>query len=133
MAEAYYWSGDKERAYETYKNAIALAKDNIDFDPDVIISIVSWYGILGIADSALFYLKQANLPKNPDKTDTYKAFEIGELYLAIGEKRKAIEWIESAIKRDYGWIQVKYHPMYKDLIKDPDFQRMIEKYSVVEE
>jgi tetratricopeptide (TPR) repeat protein len=128
LADSYYWSNDKRKANEAYKIAIKLATKNSEFDPEAITWIAYHYGMLGIVDSALYYLKKANLPKNPDIIVTDRALDIAEIYLAIGEKHKAIEWIESAIKRGYGWIQVKYHPMYKDLTKDPDFKRMIEKY-----
>ena len=128
LADAYYWSDDKKRANETYKIAIKLARKNSEFDPEAITWIAYNYGMLGIVDSALYYLKKANLPKNPDIIVSDRALDIAEIYLAIGEKHIAIEWIESAIKRGYGWIQVKYHPMYKDLTKDPDFRKMIEKY-----
>ena len=128
LADAYYWSDDKKRADETYKIAIKLARKNSEFDPEAITWIAYHYGMLGIVDSALYYLKKANLPINPDIIVSDRALDIAEIYLAIGEKHIAIEWIESAIKRGYGWIQVKYHPMYKDLTKDPDFRKMIEKY-----
>jgi tetratricopeptide (TPR) repeat protein len=128
LGDAYYWSDEKKSSNEMYKIAIESARGNLEFDPDAIRWIAYYYGMLGIVDSALYYLNQTNIPDNPENTDTYKALQVGEIYLAIGEKPKAIEWIESAIKRDYGWIQVKYHPMYKDLNRDPDFRRMIEKY-----
>ncbi|MGE5457709.1 MAG: tetratricopeptide repeat protein, partial [Methanococcaceae archaeon] len=128
LADAYFWSKDKNRAIETYKIAIKLAKKNSEFDPVAITWIAYDFGMLGIVDSALYYLNKANLPKNPDLTVTDRALDVAEIYLAIGEKRTAIEWIESAVKRGYGWIQIKYHPMYKDLIKDPGFRKMIEKY-----
>lgn len=133
LAEAYYWSGDKQKSYEVYKTAIESARRNFEFDHNAVQWIAYYYGMLGIADSALYYLDQANIPENPENTDTNTALQIGEIYMTIGEKHKAVEWIESAIKRDYGWIQVKYHPMYKNLIKNPDFQRMIEKYRAPEE
>jgi tetratricopeptide (TPR) repeat protein len=128
LADAYYWSKDKNRANETYKIAIKLAKKNSEFDPVAITWVAYDFGMLGIVDSALYYLNKANVPKNPDSTLTDRALDVAEIYLAIGEKRIATEWIESAIKRGYGWIQIKYHPMYKDLIKDPDFRKMIERY-----
>jgi len=128
LGDAYYWSGDKHESNEIYKTAIETARRNLEFDHNAVLGIAYFYGMRGVADSALYYLDQANIPENRDNTDTYNALQIGEIYLSVGEKDKAVEWIESAIKRDYGWIQVKYHPMYKSLINYPDFQRMIEKY-----
>ncbi len=133
LGDAYYWSGDQQKSKEIYKTAIESARGNLEFDHDAVQWIAYFYGMLGIVDSAYYYLNQTKIPENPEKTDTYKALQIGEIYLAIGDKRKAVEWIESAIKRDYGWIQVKYHPMYKDLYKNSDFQRMIVKYKAPEE
>jgi tetratricopeptide (TPR) repeat protein len=133
LGDAYYWSGDKQKSDEVYKTAIESARRNLEFDHNAVQWIACFYGMLGIVDSALYYLDEANIPENPENTDTYMALQIGEIYLTIGEKHKAVEWIESAIRRNYGWVQVKYHPMYKDLIKNPDFQRMIEKYKAPQE
>ena len=132
LADAYYWSHQEATARDMYLTAIKKARENIQFDAGAQISIAYYHGMLGNSDSAYYYLERI-IPVNPDEVDTYKVIEIGEVYLSLGEIDKATKWIESSLKRDHGWVQVKYHPMYKDLVKNLDFQKMISKYSTEHE
>jgi len=37
----------------------------------------------------------------------------------------AYRFIESALKRGYGWRDVRYSPLYRDLDHDEEFQEML--------
>jgi tetratricopeptide (TPR) repeat protein len=128
LADSYYWSNDKINAYKYYDKAIKLAKENMEFESGTLTSLAYYYGMLEEVDSARIYLYRANIPKDPEQADTYTALNCAENYLVIGDTSLAFKWMESALKREYGWIQVKYHPMYKDLYNVEEFNEMIAKY-----
>jgi len=133
LGEALYWSGEKEKAYDCYKRAIALAKENLEYDPKANLEIAFSYGFLGMKDSVLHYLRRSNIPDDPKNADTYTALAVGEIYVMLGNHKTAVEWIESAIMRDYGWIQLKFNPLFEEILKNSDFQQMIAKYKSAKE
>jgi hypothetical protein len=53
------------------------------------------------------------------------AFGIGEIYEQLGERERALEWMRSALRRDFGWIQVQYSPWLQNLRTDPAFIGML--------
>ena len=50
------------------------------------------------------------------------------LYLGLGEKEKAIEWLDKANEQHEGWLLLeKVDPMYDSLRPDPRFQNLLEQ------
>jgi tetratricopeptide (TPR) repeat protein len=129
LADALLWSGNNDASSEEFTIAINMAKRNLDYDPDAIIYLADYYSSLGLADSSLLYLERAKIPDDPDYVEASLAFIVGEIYLSNGEKIKGLEWIESGLKRDYGWIEIKYSPIFKTRQNDLAMQKIISKYS----
>lgn len=126
LADSYYWIPDRDAATTAYRKAITLARQHlrVSDDPQVLGSLASYYARLGIRDSALVYLNQIESGLKPEQADVVQAFGVGEVYETLGEREKALRWMESALRRDYGWIQVQHSPWLQTLRKDPDFQTL---------
>ena len=89
------------------------------------MKFATWFGLMGKKDSASFYIKRLNLPDNPEEVDASSAYYIGEMYLILDRETMAYRFIESALKRGFGWRDVKYSPLYRDLDHDDQFQKML--------
>jgi len=120
---AYYSMEDKERANEYFRKAIAHVLENPDY-PNYR-SVATYYGLMGITDSSYYYLDKCEITDNPLDQFPESAFMYGELFLILGEKDKALEFIGSALQRGYGRMDVKYHPLFKDLQDDPGFKSLL--------
>ena len=50
------------------------------------------------------------------------------IYIGLGEKDKAFEWLDKAYEQREGWnIQLKVDPVFDSLRSDPRFQQMLDK------
>ncbi|MDT8401912.1 MAG: tetratricopeptide repeat protein [Bacteroidales bacterium] len=120
---AYYVMEQKEQADEFFREAISHARENPDYSFDR--SVATYYGLMGMTDSAYYYLNNCEITDDPLDQDPVSAFMFGELLLILGEKDKAFNYIASALQRGYGWIEVKYHPLFNDLRDDPGFKSLL--------
>ncbi len=122
LGRAYLFSDKKASANESFQNAISIGHQDITC-PDINFAI--WYGLMGRADSANFYMERFNPPDSPEGLDAAAAYIIGELYLILDNEAMAYGFIESALKRGFGWRDVKYSPLYRNLAHDEEFQEML--------
>lgn len=122
MGRAYLWSDKRSQADESFRNAISIGHQDITCSD---INFATWFGLLGREDSADFYIERYNPTRNPEDLDEETAYLMGELYLILEREALAFTYIESALKRGYGWFEVKYSPFYKELDHVEDFQEMI--------
>ncbi len=116
---AYHAMEDKEKADNYFRKAISHAMENPDYSFDR--SVATYYGLMGMTDSSYYYLNKCDISDDPLDQFPESAFMYGELFLILGEKDKAFEFIGSALERGYGLMEVKYHPIFKDLRDNPGF------------
>ncbi len=126
---AYHAMKDKEQSDAYFRKAIAHALENPDYSYDR--SAATYYGLMGMTDSAYYYLSKCDISDDPFDQFPESAFMYGELFLILGEKDKAFEFIGSALERGYGRVEVKYHPLFKDLQTDPDFKSLLERSDIL--
>jgi len=124
LGKAYLWSNNRSLAEESFQNAINIGHQDMSCSD---IHFATWFGLLGRLDSADFYLESFDLPDNPEALEASAAYMIGELYLILERNPMALPYIESALKRGFGWRDVRYSPFYKEYANDPDFMRMIQR------
>jgi len=129
LADAYTWSTDASvQAAPMYRQAIAMGRNHLAIrgrDPAVLSSLAGHYARLGREDSARVFLQQVEDLVDPASADVVMAFGIGEIYEQLGERERALEWMRSALRRDYGWIQVQHSPWLNRLREDPAFVDML--------
>jgi tetratricopeptide (TPR) repeat protein len=122
LGQAYKWSGERSLASESFQNAISIGHQDFTCTD---LNFATWFGLMGMSDSADFYLNRADPGVYPDSVNASVSYFIGDLYMILGRESLALPFLESALKREYGWIDIKYAPLYKDLINDHNFQAMI--------
>jgi tetratricopeptide (TPR) repeat protein len=120
---AYYAMEDEEQANTFFGEAISHALKPTEYSYDR--SIATYYGLMGMTDSSYYYLNKCDISDDPLDQDPASAFMYGNLFLILGEKDKAFDYFGSALKRGYGWMDVKYHPLFKDLRDDPEFKSLL--------
>jgi adenylate cyclase len=120
---AYYAIDDKEQANAYFSEAISHAMEHADYSFER--SIATYYGLMGMTDSSYYYLKKCEISDDPFDQDPVSAFMYGDLFLILGEKDKAFGYFRSALKRGYGLVDMKYHPLFKDLHDDPEFKSLL--------
>lgn len=121
---AYFAMEDEEQANAFFTEAISHALKHTGYSYDC--SVATYYGLMGMKDSAYFYLDRCDISDDPLDQDPASAFSSGELFLILGVKDKAFEYLSSALERGYGWMDVKHHPLFKDLKNDPEFKSILE-------
>ena len=121
LAQALELKGNLREALEEYKKAVEL-----DDDPFVLALLGQGYAKLGQRDEALKILAQ--LPQIGAHRYV-SAYSYALLYVALGDKDKAIEWLERSYEEGAGLdlIFLKVDPMLDPLQKEPRFQALVAK------
>jgi TolB-like protein/Flp pilus assembly protein TadD len=121
LAEALELKGKLREALPEYKKAVEL-----DDDPFVLALLGQAYAKLGQRDEALKILAQ--LPQLATRRYV-PSYSFAILYMALGEKDKAIEWLERGYDEGAGLdlIFVKVDPMLDPLQGEPRFEALVAK------
>jgi serine/threonine-protein kinase len=126
LANAAYWApGQREKAFEAYRRAVALAEKQRALTPRdarVLTSLAAYYAIIGEKDQALALLAEALeiAPENPRI-----AYFAGHTYEEVGERDKAIEWIGKALEGDYPVSDIERDPWLDELRSDRRFRELL--------
>jgi TolB-like protein/Tfp pilus assembly protein PilF len=121
LAQALEMKGDLRGALTEYKKAVEL-----DDDPFVLALLGQAYAKLGQRDEALKILAQ--LPQIAAHRYV-PSYSYALLHMALGEKDKAVEWLERSYQEGAGLdvIFLKVDPMLDPLQKEPRFQALVAK------
>jgi TolB-like protein/Tfp pilus assembly protein PilF len=121
LAQALEMKGDLRGALAEYKKAVEL-----DDDPFVLALLGQAYAKVGQRDEALKILAQ--LPQIAAHRYV-PSYSFALLHMALGDKDKAIEWLERSYHDGAGLdiIFLKVDPMLDPLQKEPRFQALVQK------
>jgi TolB-like protein/Tfp pilus assembly protein PilF len=121
LAQALEMKGDLRGALTEYKKAVEL-----DDDPFVLALLGQAYAKVGQRDEALKILAQ--LPQIAAHRYV-PSYSFALLHMALGDKDKAIEWLERSYHEGAGLdiIFLKVDPMLDPLQKEPRFQALVAK------
>jgi TolB-like protein/Tfp pilus assembly protein PilF len=121
LGEALELKGNLREALAEYKKAVEL-----DDDPFVLALLGQAYAKLGQRDEALKILAQLLQIGAHRYVPSYS---YALLHMALGEKDKAIEWLERSYREGAGLdlIFLKVDPMLDPLQKEPRFQALVQK------
>jgi len=83
------------------------------------------YGVAGKREKSLeilnYYLERS-------KKEFVMTANIAFIYIGLGEKDKAFEWLEKTYMQREAWLtELKVEPMYDNLRSDPRFQDLVER------
>jgi len=130
LASAYYWApGERDKAPETYRQAIALVKERLKInpnDPDLIAMMAGYYSMIDERPQSLQLIEQALEMAQENVQVMYRA---GTVYEQLGDRDKALYWIDKSLENGYSLAEIEHQPDLRQLLKDARFQRLVKKYA----
>jgi serine/threonine protein kinase/Flp pilus assembly protein TadD len=122
---AYLFLGWDDKALEEFRTAVAHSNDHHRY-----LGYLGWaLGRAGYRRKALDILKQIQLKY---KSIRIIAVDIANIYIGLGEKSKALDWLEKAYSEGAsGLILIYVDPYYRDLREEPRFKELLKKMEFV--
>lgn len=128
IASAHEAIGNDDLAVNYYKKAIDAAKQQLEVNPNevrIINNLGSYYADIGENRVALEYLKRSLAL---DSNNNEILFYTSAAYERMGNREKALEWIEQAIRKGYPISNIINQPELYSMINDDRFKKMIKNY-----
>lgn len=129
LASALYWiPGKREKAIDLYRKAIQLIREEEKVNPynaELISNLAAYYSMTGESSKA-FSLVKKSIELAPN--DVQIIFRAGTTYEQLGNRRKALYYLESAIKNGYSKTELQRQPDLRNLITDEQFKNILSKY-----
>jgi len=117
LAKALSQKGLHKEAIEEYLKA--------DFEPTYHWNLGYIYGVAGKREEAQEILKYY---LELSKEEFIWPGSIAVIYIGLGEKDKAFEWLEKSYEQREGWMtHLKVDPMFDSLRSDPRFQDLLKR------
>ena len=118
LGDALWWApGRRDDARAAYRQSVQSAWEHLPVarTPDVIGTLASAYAKLGIRDSSLTYLRELRSAQPPEAVPEEIALGIGEIYEILGNRSEAHRWIQSALDRGVGRVELNHSPWLADI------------------
>jgi eukaryotic-like serine/threonine-protein kinase len=122
LMSAYELLGQKDSAKSARSHAISLLEEQVKADPEDATSqayLADLYAEDAQHDKALTRI-QAALAGSPDDRNILEL--AGETYENLGDRRRALEYIERALQKGYSLDDLKGNPDLQNLLTDPNFR-----------
>jgi len=128
LATSYYFTNRPDSASICYQKAVKMAEGQLRVNPkdhELLAYLAGYYARLVERDKAFGLLENVVVLK-PTNLDVI--FDIRDVFEQLGEREKALEWMEKAIMNNYKLTKFTNNPGLKDLIADERFPKLIDKY-----
>jgi serine/threonine protein kinase/tetratricopeptide (TPR) repeat protein len=125
LASAYRESNEPEKARAAFDQTARLAADQLQVnprDPTVLIRLADAYSMLDRPQRAREVLQRA-VALAPESVDNM--FQAAVIYEQLGDRKRALDWIEKAIKGGYSRDVIEKAPSLAQLRLDTRFQSLL--------
>ena len=129
LADAYRWSGQREKANATYDKAIALALKELAVNPrdsDVMGSLALYYAKKGMLAQALNFIQHARSINGEDVDLVYTEVVVEAL---ANHPDDALKLLREAFKRGYAIQEAKSDPELETLRSRPEFEKLVAEFT----
>jgi eukaryotic-like serine/threonine-protein kinase len=129
LADAYRWSGQKDKADATYDRAISLAFRDLQVNPrdgGALEGVALYYAKKGQAAWAQEYIHKARAIDPNDVDYVYSEAVVDALG---GRHQDALKALREAFGKGYSTEQAKNDPELKDLQGTPEFNRLVSEFA----
>ena len=129
LADAYRYSGQKEKADATYDKAIALAFHDLQVNPQdagTMGDLALYYAKRGDAKRAAEYIQRA---RAIDKRDLALLYNQAIVENLAGKQSEAIATLREALSKGYSVNDTSKDAELQNLQNRPDFQSLIKEFS----
>ena len=126
LGDAYFIVPEEhEKAIGFYKKAISLAEAERRINPrnsTLLAYLAEYYIKVGEPDSAANLLGQLDLPEVQDLEVLYS---VAESYLLLGDRNRAISFLERVLREGFPSERVRENPAMKELLQDDRIKVLI--------
>ncbi len=129
LADGYRWSGQPEKARETYLRAIDLAQKALRVNPtdsSTLGYLGSYFAKNGNAKEGLEYIRSARNMNPGDSDLIYKNAVVDTI---AGQQAQALKNLREALQKGYPLQQAKNDPELYPLKSAPEFGQMLAEFS----
>ena len=129
LADAYRMAGQRDKALETYTQAISLAFKELEVNPrnaTAMASLALYYAKKGDAASAARFIKRA---RAIDANDVDNIYNEAVVYAFAGKKSEALKSLRAAFDRGYAAADALHNPDLADLQNLPEFKQLIAEFA----
>ncbi len=128
LADAYRWSGQKERALFTYDQAIALGYKELQVnprDPSVLGSLALYYAKKGDVTKALGFVRRS---RSVDATRVDLVYIQAVVETLASQPTEALRTLREAFERGYAPEEARSDPELANLQRRPEFAKLMEQF-----
>ena len=128
LADAYRWSGQKDKALATYDQAIALAFKDMQVNPqstEDMGSLALYYAKKGDNTHAMDFIQRARKLDTKDVSLTYIQAIVEDL---ANQPDKAVGTLRDALSKGYPAKEAAADPELQNLAKRPEFGAMMKQF-----
>jgi len=127
LMNAYQALNEKDKADAARDRAVALLEDSVKVTPQDAVTqatLAFFYAQKGLREKALTRLQAAlaRAPENPNVLEL-----VGETYENLGDRPRALEYIEKAVQKGYSLDDLKSSPDLQGVLSDPNFRPTTKK------
>ncbi len=124
LAQAYEQKGMFQEAISEFQKAVTLSKNSTY----TVTSLAHAFAVSGDKLKAKELLNQL---KELSKERYVSAYEIAEIYVGLGEKNLAFDWLQKAIdERSRALVFLKVEPRLDSIRSDPRFNALLKKMNL---
>ena len=130
LADTYHWMDGRENdEVRTYRRAISLTRAQLATNPadiELLSNLATYYSRLAEPDSALAIVADITDRFARDELEPSTSFGLGDVFEQVGNRPEAVLWIESALRRGYGSVELRHSPWLADLIESQAGKHLLE-------
>ena len=130
LAAAYEFApGYEDSVRPAFERAMELLQVLLIQDPESInnkADHASFCAILGSPETSLAIL--ADLEANLSKLDSGTMFSMASTYERLGNRNRALDWLEKALGKDMSFKKMDHYPVLKNLQSHPRYIALRNKY-----
>jgi Flp pilus assembly protein TadD len=129
LADSYRWSGQKDKAVETYDRAIRLGYGQLQVNPrdsGVMGDLALYYAKKGDGQQAEQYIRQA---RTIDPSNLQLLSDEIEIYSLNDKPAEALKALREAFQKGYSPEEAQNDPELAKIKNLPEFQKLVSAYS----
>ncbi len=129
LADAYRWSGQREKAMATYEKAIRLALDSLKVnprDPMALSSLALYYSKKGQAAQATTFINRA---RGIDSQNVWLIYIEATVHAHAGRPEQAVASLREAFHNGYPVEEAERDPELDSLRSRSDYQGLVREFA----
>ena len=128
LADAYRWSGQRDRANSTYEKSISLSFKQLQVNPrdaNIMDQLSLYYSKKGDAVRAVDFIRRA---RAINSSDVGMIYDEAVVYALTGRSAEALKSLQEAFKKGYSLQEAQNDPELASLQTRPEFAKLVAEF-----